>query len=573
MVAAVGRLDARLHGREVLRRRNFDYELKRQVIESCLYGVDIQEQAVRLCELRLGLSLVVDYEIDAANPFSQAIREVPSLPNLSYRIVRGDSLLERLFGHVVQLDETAKDAEAKQLIDSMQADSSSFLWRVNFAEVFCEKGGFDVVLGNPPYVNMIQMDKVEGLRDVLRSRYHTARGAFDLFVPFCELAHENAREAGVVSLIVPNKILSAEYAAALRQFLSEKTTLVHFLDASKCRPFEAAVYPVAILFLRRPATRPAMIDVYRATRAGSQIGIQRRARCEPKLLRSFPHGIWSPILENGIALLAAAMSAESRLEDACTIRQAASVDEAYKVLKPLLCEQGDVKGKRHKQFLVSGTIDRYRSLWGARDTFYLKSRFAEPVLRVDHARLSASASVRSSRRKSFFPARRVYPKAFLDESGDFASGIPTVLLYDAKMPLEYLCGLINSRLYRAFYRVCWSTLAMSGGYMRFGPPQVKRLPLPCASPGEIGSIVKLVRKLVAAYRVSEPDGQIAGPLEEQIDSAVLALFGIDSEAFNSAFADDGAWKTCSPIRIRPLFGIPRGPAAVGQGSKELGEQA
>ena len=74
------------------------------------------------------------------------------------------------------------------------------------------------------------------------------RGAFDLFVPFCELAHENAREAGVVSLIVPNKILSAEYAAALRQFLSEKTTLVHFLDASKCRPFEAAVYPVAILF-------------------------------------------------------------------------------------------------------------------------------------------------------------------------------------------------------------------------------------------------------------------------------------------------------------------------------------
>ena len=83
------------------------------------------------------------------------------------------------------------------------------------------------------------------------------------------------------------------------------------------------------------------------------------------------------------------MSAESRLEDACTIRQAASVDEAYKVFKPLLCEQGDVKGKRHKQFLVSGTIDRYRSLWGARDTFYLKSRFAEPVLRVDHARLSA----------------------------------------------------------------------------------------------------------------------------------------------------------------------------------------
>ena len=163
MVGAAGRLDARLHGRKVLGRRNYDYDLKKQIVESCLYGVDIQEQAVRLCELRLWLSLVVDYEIECKDPFSKAVREVPSLPNLSYRIVRGDSLLE-----------------------------STFIWRVDFAEVFRGKGGFDVVLGNPPYINMIQMDKVEGLRDVMRSRYRTAQGAFDVFVPFYELAHQNA---------------------------------------------------------------------------------------------------------------------------------------------------------------------------------------------------------------------------------------------------------------------------------------------------------------------------------------------------------------------------------------------
>ena len=52
MVGAAGRLDARLHGRKVLGRRNYDYDLKKQIVESCLYGVDIQEQAVRLCELR-----------------------------------------------------------------------------------------------------------------------------------------------------------------------------------------------------------------------------------------------------------------------------------------------------------------------------------------------------------------------------------------------------------------------------------------------------------------------------------------------------------------------------------------
>jgi hypothetical protein len=57
MVAAVARLDVRLYGKEVLERRNYDYDLKKHVIESCLYGVDIQDEAVRLCELRLWLSL------------------------------------------------------------------------------------------------------------------------------------------------------------------------------------------------------------------------------------------------------------------------------------------------------------------------------------------------------------------------------------------------------------------------------------------------------------------------------------------------------------------------------------
>jgi hypothetical protein len=134
MVAAIARLDLVLHGKDIIKQRNYDYDLKKQIIESCLYGVDIQEQAVRLCELRLWLSLVVDYQIDTSRPFSGAIREVPSLPNLSYRIVRGDSLLERLFGHVVQLDQMAKDAKTRQLIESIQADKQSYFREGNTAE-------------------------------------------------------------------------------------------------------------------------------------------------------------------------------------------------------------------------------------------------------------------------------------------------------------------------------------------------------------------------------------------------------------------------------------------------------
>ncbi|MBU1422471.1 MAG: hypothetical protein KKG06_04695, partial [Bacteroidetes bacterium] len=82
MVAIIKLLDVRLKGMEEIRTRNYDYELKRKIIERCLYGVDIQEQAVKICELRLWLSLVVDYDATGG--------EVPPLPNLSYRIRQGN---------------------------------------------------------------------------------------------------------------------------------------------------------------------------------------------------------------------------------------------------------------------------------------------------------------------------------------------------------------------------------------------------------------------------------------------------------------------------------------------------
>jgi hypothetical protein len=134
MVSAIAKLDVRIKGARLLSIRNYYYDLKKQVIETCLYGVDIQEQAVRLCELRLWLSLVVDYELAGDIPFETAIRDVPSLPNLSYRIVRGDSLLERLFGQIVIIEEFARDAKSKQLIESIQSFKQAYFREGNTRE-------------------------------------------------------------------------------------------------------------------------------------------------------------------------------------------------------------------------------------------------------------------------------------------------------------------------------------------------------------------------------------------------------------------------------------------------------
>lgn len=123
MIAIIKLLDVGLRGRDEIRKRNYDYELKRKIIEHCLYGVDIQEQAVRICELRLWLSLVVDY--DAAGG------DVPPLPNLSYRIRRGNSLIDQLFGYNVNLSLKAGFSggeKLKQLVDSIQNDKLAYFY-------------------------------------------------------------------------------------------------------------------------------------------------------------------------------------------------------------------------------------------------------------------------------------------------------------------------------------------------------------------------------------------------------------------------------------------------------------
>jgi len=273
MVALTRLLDVRLYGQTRVQRRNYDYDLKRGFIERALYGVDIQPEAVRICELRLWLSLMVDYQ-------RRPGEAVPTLPNLSYRVRVGDSLIERLFGEPVQLDQLADDAVARQLIDRIQTEKRgyfkepdlwekqrrelrilgllcelaaklvgakrgavltqmsaqvpsmgdeflsrehrklkeafeaelaryadlmeqvkgvydqvramqtgevpieardvdalrtqlglSFLWRLDFAEVFADKGGFDVVIGNPPYVRVqtISADEKALYKELYRS--------------------------------------------------------------------------------------------------------------------------------------------------------------------------------------------------------------------------------------------------------------------------------------------------------------------------------------------------------------------------------------------------------------------
>jgi type I restriction-modification system DNA methylase subunit len=138
------------------------YHFKRHAIQNCLYGVDIDSGAVEIAKLRLWLSLVVDEE---------DMKQIKPLPNLDYKVVTGNSLIGvekdlfnlNLFRRLEELKPRYFDAtdrkQKKQikhdidnLIHKLTRGKEAFDFEIFFSEVFHKKGGFDVVIGNPPYV-------------------------------------------------------------------------------------------------------------------------------------------------------------------------------------------------------------------------------------------------------------------------------------------------------------------------------------------------------------------------------------------------------------------------------------
>jgi hypothetical protein len=166
------------------------------ILEKNLYGTDINEESVEIAKLSLWLRT------------AQRGRKLTSLNN---NIKCGNSLIN----------------------DTDVALDSSFCWQDEFPQVFAN-GGFDVVIGNPPYL------RVQGLRDnfeietvFYEKNYLSATGRFDIYVLFLEKAFSLINDKGCVSFILPHKFMTNEFGSGIRKFLIENKaikSIVHFGD-------------------------------------------------------------------------------------------------------------------------------------------------------------------------------------------------------------------------------------------------------------------------------------------------------------------------------------------------------
>lgn len=131
-----------------------------------------------------------------------------------------------------------------------------FHWQLDFPEVFdpdlpAESQGFDVVVGNPPWIGFTGATED---RPYLRQHYATTVGRFDVYVPFIELGVSLLREGGAFGMIVPSNFFLRDYGDELRPYLRQNTTIQQVIDFAENQIFAGATnYPTILLLNRRLA--------------------------------------------------------------------------------------------------------------------------------------------------------------------------------------------------------------------------------------------------------------------------------------------------------------------------------
>jgi len=180
------------------------------ILENNLFGVDINEESVEIAKLSLWL---------------RTAKPKRKLNSLNHNIKCGNSLID----------------------DPSIAGEKAFDWKKEFPQVF-EKGGFDVVIGNPPYVQLQKLGKMSDA--YAKCGYESFNKSADLYCLFTEQGYKLLKDGGLQSFIMPNKWMIVDYGKELRRFLS-KTSLQQILNFGDIQFFQDATTYVCIFVTQK----------------------------------------------------------------------------------------------------------------------------------------------------------------------------------------------------------------------------------------------------------------------------------------------------------------------------------
>lgn len=539
----MGLLNELLHCREVLSGDHYDRaEIKKSIIQNNIYGVDIEKGAVDIARLRFWLSIVVD-------------EETPSpLPNLDYKIMQGNSLIESFMGvdlskltyekeykkdkgeislfdneknrlqktvsHLLfsyyccsdhdrkmTLQQEISDTINKQLeaqaydstiLDKLKTinlaeNSNFFLWHTWFSDVFNrdDKEGFDIVIGNPPYVSAVNMARTDEEKLLYKQSYPEATGAYDMYVLFLLLGAKLS--SNIYCWIIPNKLLVADYAKKTLHKLKAECGLEKTIDVSIYDVFKnASVYPIIVL--------------------GNKVSHER---------------FNSYFLNNYTDLIDNRLNKKESVKESNKVRlsllglkvcSGATGFEAQKI-KENVCE---IDNNHTIPFTVSGNIDRY--VFNNTNVRYMKDKYSRAFIYLDSNITESKQEMWKNPKIIIAGMTKKIEACYVDTP--LAIGVGVYAIYDfAGYNPFYILGILNSKSTTDFLTAEFSDKHLAGGYLAINKSTIEQFLFPQNVPSDVQQRIADIAKSIHLAKKENPKSDTA-TLESQIDSIVSHLHSI-----------------------------------------------
>ncbi len=410
-------------------------------------------------------------------------------------------------------NEIAKlEAEIEE-IKSNKIFENAFEWRFEFPEVLNNDGdfmGFDVVIGNPPYVDFRDLDKNQTafLKDY-RTLDNSPRP--NLYQFFIELGYNIMSKGGYFCYINPNQFLSIDAGYGIRKFIVENTIIQFIDDVSNIKIFdEAATYTVVWCFKKeKNGNYPVRISkCLKVDDIGKDNLIVRK----------------NDIVANGKYLIIANVNQfiinkiekdKVKLGTLCdmiwgTSQSGYGQKKIKNVDYDLLTEEDK---KAYTPIIQTRDIKKYAIDWKReyipKDIFSVRaiSKFQEPE-KIVVARMTLQL------------------QAAIDFSQCYVGKSTVVFDVDKRLNKYYLLALLNSKMINFWYCNYFENTHLSGGYIRFDIPYLKKIPIMIADSSMQAKIAVLVQSILT--KKQNPGIDITS-LETEIDKLVYQLYDLTAE--------------------------------------------
>lgn len=484
---------------------------KKRILTNNIFGVDIDTNAVEVTKLSLLLKCM-EGETDASIATQTKLWNERVLPNIDNNIKSGNSLIDTDF-----YDGELDFGDEKKI--------KPLNWQKAFPEVFAQ-GGFDAVIGNPPYRMMQPKDTDEEILKYFKNQYNVAEFKIDLFHLFFRKGIQLNREKGLLGFIAPSSLLNNVYAENLRKWILNNT-LIKRISLTKDKVFpDADVYTAVYLFEKHTNNKNILSHNIQTTielelvKSSSDI---KYNITNQKRFFSFEGTVWNILVnESNVKTIEKIKNETSKLSDVAKINR------------------GLITGDRNKYFSNSPKNNKYKPILAGSDIHRYKVNSISEYVMFEKPKGSGGCwdeDVHFAKHKILIRQIGFYPIATIIEKPLAVTGnIFTVRSKDLEFE-KYILAIINSKMIDYYWKIMFADFKNS--FPQVSIFSLNSIPIK-KNPNSIkfNEIIKLVDQLLKlnegkqTTKLQSKIEQIQSRIdycEDKIDRAVYELYGLTEE--------------------------------------------